>query len=71
MDIKEQIDYLKDRLEDIKIDYQNKRSRINREIKSIQNSCDHDSITYHPDPSGNNDSSYVCDECGLEKKRFK
>jgi len=28
--------------------------------------CDHPIKTFHPDPSGNNDSYYECDICGVE-----
>ena len=50
--------------------YAEKRDLCRKQIKNIQCSCSHPSTTYCPDPSGNNDSSYVCDFCGLEKRRF-
>jgi hypothetical protein len=35
-------------------------------IKDWQKKCEHWSKTYHPDPSGNNDSFYECNICGKE-----
>ena len=32
----------------------------------LQAYCAHHKTTYHPDPSGNSDSSYSCDVCGAE-----
>ena len=46
------------------------RDAHRKQIKNIQCSCSHPSTTYCPDASGNNDSSYVCDFCGFEKRRF-
>lgn len=43
---------------------------INSRIADIQKKCPHPKTTYYPDASGNNDSCYVCNVCGLEKKRF-
>jgi transposase-like protein len=41
---------------------------IDKERLQIQcNLCMHDAETYHPDPSGGSDSSYVCDICGRER----
>lgn len=46
--------------------------RLNEEISKIRRACSHpaESLSYNPDPSGNNDTSYTCKVCGLEKKRF-
>ena len=38
-----------------------------KKIKEIRKKCGHWSETYHPDPSGNNDSCYSCDICGRER----
>lgn len=35
-------------------------------IRDWQKKCEHWSKTYHPDPSGNNDSFYECNVCGKE-----
>lgn len=37
---------------------------IKGKIAALQQYCHHWSRTYHPDPSGNNDSFYECDVCG-------
>lgn len=50
--------------------YDNNRRTINARIADIRKKCTHPKTTYHPDPSGNNDSCFTCDVCGLEKKRF-
>ena len=44
-------------------------AKLNRELVNIRGECKHVKRTYHPDPSGNNDSSYTCDACGLETRR--
>lgn len=46
--------------------------RIEGDIQSARAQCDHpaDQLEYHPDPSGNNDSSYTCKICGTERRRF-
>jgi hypothetical protein len=35
-------------------------------LKKAQMECQHGKTTYHPDPSGNNDSYTECDLCGKE-----
>lgn len=37
---------------------------IKLKITTLQKKCAHWSKTYHPDPSGNNDSYYECESCG-------
>jgi hypothetical protein len=46
--------------------------RLNAEISKIRKECTHpaETLQYNPDPSGNNDTSYTCGVCGLEKRRF-
>ena len=50
--------------------YQQEKRRLKEQISLLRSLCNHEKTTYHPDASGNNDSCYTCDECGLEKKRF-
>ncbi len=47
--------------------------RLNEEIAKIRSGCEHpaETLQYNPDPSGNNDTSYTCGVCGLERRRFK
>ena len=40
-----------------------------RTSKALIARCPHDWV-YHPDPSGNNDSGYVCSICDEERKRL-
>lgn len=35
-------------------------------IRALQQVCAHERTRYHPDPSGNGDSSYECLDCGKE-----
>ena len=73
--MKEKIKYIS-HLVSLEIERQDQVKRENieklREIqRHIRTVCDHSETTFYPDASGNNDSCYVCDICGLEKKRFK
>lgn len=45
-------------------EYRKAMDAINGEIKSVKDKCPHLTRTYHPDPSGNNDSYHECDSCG-------
>ena len=38
------------------------QAEIEEEIKDLRKRCTHD-WQYHPDPSGNNDSEWVCNAC--------
>lgn len=42
---------------------------INKMKKELRDMCPHD-WTYHPDPSGNNDSYYTCSLCDYNRKKF-
>lgn len=55
-----------------KIEQEKKESiaLVRKDTRYIRSLCKHEKTTYHPDPSGNNDSCYTCDICGLEKRRF-
>ncbi len=41
-------------------------SGIRKQIEEYRSKCDHSNVTFVSDPSGNNDSYHVCDECGKE-----
>ena len=47
-------------------EYKRKVGEINVEIVYIQGNCPHIEKTYYGDPSGNNDSSMICDWCGKD-----
>ena len=57
------LDFLSARVER---EYREQRRVIAERRWAIQASCPHASTTYYPDPSGNNDSSTVCNVCGAE-----
>ena len=40
--------------------------KLRSNLSSIRRDCTHAVKTYHGDPSGNNDSCYICDICGAE-----
>lgn len=51
--------------------YEDEIKEIEREIKTVRTICAHGKTTYHPDPSGNNDSFESCDICGAEARRLR
>lgn len=50
-------------------EFKNARKIYDDTIRSIRAECPHD-YKYHPDPSGNNDSEYVCEVCGNSRRRL-
>jgi hypothetical protein len=42
---------------------------ISQKARDIRQRCDHSLTKYHPDPSGNSDSSYECLICGHDDVR--
>lgn len=42
------------------------REALDKEVLELRARCSHEQHTYHPDPSGNNDSFYSCDACRME-----
>lgn len=69
--IKEQIHDINLKLDEQYAEYLIEMKRLKSQISILRSLCNHKKTTYHPDQSGNNDTCYTCDECGLEKKRFK
>ncbi len=55
-----------DALEKLDAEYKAKRDALKQTLREAQAKCDHPKTTYHPDPSGNNDSYTECDVCGKE-----
>ena len=53
-----------------RVRHQKKMAALQNKIIVFQSFCSHPKTTYHPDASGNNDYSYVCDDCGKEGKRL-
>jgi hypothetical protein len=49
-----------------KAEFIEKNTEINFKISLLQKRCSHENTTYSPDPSGNNDSSLSCNDCGKE-----
>lgn len=47
-------------------EYNAKKLGLKIILKEAQAKCNHPRTTYHPDPSGNNDSYIECDVCGKE-----
>jgi ribosomal protein S27E len=42
-----------------------KRKELDEQFLKVRQKCKHWQTTFHPDPSGNNDSYYECTICGL------
>jgi hypothetical protein len=61
------------RLLKLEQDYKDRKAEINTEVQRLRSECDHPAelVQYHPDPSGNNDSSETCLLCGYEAKRIR
>ena len=57
--------------EKIEEKYKADLEELSHRLKKIRDECPHHEVTYHPDPSGNNDSSYDCDLCGKSARRRK
>ena len=55
-----------DALEKLDAEYKAKRDALKQTLREAQAVCKHEKTTYHPDPSGNNDSYTECDVCGKE-----
>lgn len=53
-------------LEKLDEEYRIQRDILRRHLQEAQSKCEHPKTTYHPDPSGNNDSYTECDVCGKE-----
>jgi phosphopantetheine adenylyltransferase len=52
-------------LEQVK-EYSIRMKALREELEAIRNKCPHNNLTFVSDPSGNNDSCHICDECGKE-----
>lgn len=57
------------RLDKIKKEYEEEQKTIADGLSKIREECQHYEVEYYPDPSGNNDSSYVCQLCGKDRRR--
>jgi len=51
-------------IEALEQEYKEKREALKATLREAQKKCTHPHTTYHPDPSGNNDSYTECDICG-------
>ncbi len=51
-----------DEAETIKTRHKEEIAALNRRIRAWRDKCEHDWV-YHPDASGNNDSSWSCSKC--------
>lgn len=47
-------------------DYREAKQKVQQERAELRKQCPHLDVTYHPDASGNNDSSYECKLCKAE-----
>jgi hypothetical protein len=51
--------------------YDRDKAALESRKNEIVKKCPHLQLTYHPDPSGNNDSWYSCDVCNAEARGTK
>ena len=65
-DIQSKIAYNQQNLQKTTNEYEWCKEKLSVELEEIQSKCLHESTTYYPDASGNNDSSTICDICGKE-----
>jgi hypothetical protein len=49
--------------------YRKDANSIQKSICEIRKECKHYEIKYYSDPSGNNDSGYVCQLCGKDRHK--
>jgi hypothetical protein len=71
-DFKRRVHYFERLKEEAEATHHQTIKRLNEEIAKIRKECTHpaETLEYNPDPSGNNDTSYTCGVCGLERRRF-
>ena len=67
--IKNEIEAVHVLMEEADHRHENEIAALQIKIREIQQTCPHPHQTYYPDASGNNDSSYYCDDCGKESHR--
>ncbi len=68
---------VKEKLTKLRLKLHKERERHDKAVKKLQaavfdlqeNGCPHETWSFNPDPSGNNDSYYECDTCGRERHR--
>lgn len=46
--------------------YQGQKKTIREMVKIMEENCAHKSVSFECDPSGNNDNSWSCNDCGKE-----
>ena len=69
-EISQKIYKLQEKLVKEQFAYEKKIKKIKTEIFEIMKNCPHNKISFHSDPSGNNDSFMECSICGKEAKRL-
>lgn len=63
-----QINFLR-KEQKLKDKYEEDKKSLRAELVKLQEGCPHYDTSYHPDPSGNNDSDYECNICGKWSSR--
>ena len=69
---------LRKQINECKIELNNLYKKYEEDVKSVQKKmieiafkCKHYEIKYYSDPSGNNDSGYICQTCGKDRHSKK
>lgn len=66
MTVKEKIAKIEQRIYKNEECFKGWRERQNKRIRELRKICPHITHTFYPDASGNNDSDYVCNDCGKD-----
>lgn len=56
-------------IEKKRLQYNKTLQELEKRRKEIILSCPRTGRTFHPDPSGNNDSEFECNDCGVTYSR--
>lgn len=66
VDTKTYIESLDNELRRLDADYKKRMADVEAKIRDARDLCGHAITRYFPDPSGNNDSTTICEICGKE-----
>lgn len=68
MSIRERRDAIYVQITDAETRHKDEIRDLYKRLNDLSKECEHN-WEYYPDPSGNNDSCYICNECSKEVKR--
>lgn len=68
-DTRQKVSFIERSKQDARGAMQRRHKELDAELSEIRRTCKHRNQEYYPDPSGNNDSSYICHDCGAEARK--